>query len=482
MGLTKLIRGGEGMGLTDIKRFLQEENLYLTGGKKMYLKMKKLISVVIFKLAAAGLSLSLVLGSVIGYSVASAAASPEPVYFMFASPLSGDYAWLGQRELCATRIAIEDINRMGGIRSLGGAPIKLWRVVDLTSDPKMGAAALEAALTEAKSKGVTISAITTMTVSGMTGPCIPIVEKYGVPLLASVGKTSLTDMGAKYFFRIFPTNEYWAKAQVDFIKVVKEKYMPKFTKLGMAYEETAWPTDLAAQAKKWIKKYNIPINIVTELAYPKGLLDGTPVITKLMASGAEVVILNGYAESLYILKAADAMGYKPLWVGGGGFFVQPELLEERGPEGVKGVCCAMSCNHRWNNPIAKEVNDKFVKKCHLPFITEHGVSGYSGAWIAKYGVEQAGSRDPAKVKDALHKLEIVMGPAEDEGKMKDGAIISPRALFVTPGGAHLKFNEKGDNIYMSGCLVQWQEVEDGKWEPVTVSPEEHTPYRLKSWK
>lgn len=410
---------------------------------------------------------------------AASAAQVDKVYFLFAHSLSGDYSWLGQREMWGTKLAIDEINNMGGIKSLGGAKVEIWKTVDLTSDPKMGAAALEDALAEAKSKGITLSAIATMDISAMTGPCIPVAEKYGVPLIASVGKSGLSEMGAEYFFRVFPRNEYWAKAQVDFIKLVKEKYMPGFTKLAMAYEETAWPTDLAALAKEWIEeKYRLPLDIVSEVAYPKGLTDATPVITKLQASGAKVVILNGYAESLYVLRTADAMGYNPLWVGGGGFFVQPELLEERGPEGVKGITCAMSCNHRWNNPIADEVNKKFKQRYGLPFITEHAISGYSGAWTAKYGVEQAGSPDPEKVKDALHELEIVMGPAEDEGEMRDGAIISPRALYVTPGGARLNFNEKGDNKYMSGCLVQWQEVK-GTMEPVTVSPEEHTFYRLE---
>ena len=81
------------------------------------------------------------------------------------------------------------------------------------------------------------------------------------------------------------------------------------------------------------------------------------------------------------------------------------------------------------------------------------------------------------MRDGLRKMEIIMGPAEDEGKIKDNAIISPRALFVMPGGARLKFNDKGDNIYMAGCLVQWQEVK-GKMEPVVVFPEKNTPYRL----
>ena len=139
-------------------------------------------------------------------------AAPDKVLFIYANCMSGNYSWLGQRELWGTEIAIEHINEMGGIKSLGGAKVEIWKVVDMTSDPKMGAAALEAALASAQSKGIKISAIATATVSGMMGPLIPVAEKYGVPFFGSVGKSGLTDMGAKYFFRIFPRNEYWAKA------------------------------------------------------------------------------------------------------------------------------------------------------------------------------------------------------------------------------------------------------------------------------
>ncbi len=217
---------------------------------------------------------------------------------------------------------------------------------------------------------------------------------------------------------------------------------------------------------------------MVEVPYPKDLIDATPVVTKLRAAGAEVVIHNGYAETLYIIRGADAIKFKPLWVGGGGYYVQPEFLTERGKEGVRGVVCAMSCNHRWNNPAVEDVNEEFIKKSKLPFIDEHGVAGYAEVWIAKYGIEKAKSTDPEKVRDGLRSMEIVMGSLQDEGKMKGDAYISPRALFVNPGGARLKFNEKGDNIYMGGCLVQWQEVK-GKMEPVTVLPEAHTPYRLQ---
>ncbi len=411
-----------------------------------------------------------------------AQAKVDKVLFLFAHSLSGTYAWLGQQELWGTELAIEHINQMGGIKSLGGAKIEIWNKVDLTSDPKMGAAALESALASAKQKGVKLSAIATMDISGMTGPNIPIAEKYGIPLLASVAKSDFSDLGAKYFFRIFPRNENWSKAQADFVKMLKENYVPNLKKIALAYEETAWPTDLAAQAKDWIfKKYKIPVELAADVGYPKGMVDATPIVLKLKASGAEVVLLNGYADVLHVMRAADAARYHPIWVGGGGFFVQQEFLEEMGAKGVEGTVSAMSCNHRWSNPIADEVNAQFIKKhSKFLFIPEHAVSGYSGAWIAKYGVEMAKSVDPVKVKDALHKIKIVMGPAQDEGKMKDGAIISPRSLFVMGGNIPMgiEFNENGDNKHLGACLVQWQDVK-GKMEPVTIYPEENTSYRLK---
>jgi branched-chain amino acid transport system substrate-binding protein len=435
--------------------------------------MKKLNGILI----SATLIISLIICPVV-----QAEPKVDKVLFLFAHSLSGTYAWLGQQELWGTELAIEHINKMGGIKSLGGAKIELWDKVDLTSDPKIGAAALESALASAKQKGVRLSVIATMDISGMTGPCIPIAEKYGIPLLASVAKTDFSDMGAKFFFRVFPRNDKWSEAQAIFVKMLKQKYMPNFKKLAIAYEETAWPTDLAAQAKDWIfKKYKLPIELAAEVGYPKGMVDATPIVTKLKASGAEVVLLNGYADVLYVMRAAEAAQFTPIWVGGGGFFVQQEFLAEMGPKGVEGAVSAMSCNHRWSNPIADEVNAQFIKEhSKFLFIPEHAISGYSGAWIAKYGIELAKSTDPVKVKDALHKLKITLGPAKEEGKIKNGWIISPRALFDQGGDVpcRIEFEANGDNKFMGACLVQWQEV-NGKMEPVTIIPEENTHYRLK---
>jgi branched-chain amino acid transport system substrate-binding protein len=400
--------------------------------------------------------------------------TPEKVYFLFAHSLSGAYAKYGEQELRGVKLAIEEINKMGGIKALGGAKVELWKVVDLTSDPKTGAAAFEAALAEAKAAGVTISAVTVMDISAMTGPCIPVVEKYHIPLLASVGTTSFSQMGYKYFFRIFPTNEYWAKGQIDFVKLVVEKYKPGYKTIAWAYQDTAWPTDLAKSAKDWLVKYELDkkLTIAADLPYPKELVDPMPIATKLKAAGADILIMNGYDEVLMILGAMKQIGYKPLIIGGGGAFAYPEFLDRMGPD-AEGITVGFSCNHNWDNPIFKNLNAKY-KQLYGSFIHEHAISGYSGPWIAKYAIEAAKSADPEKVREGLLKLDIVMGSLGDEGKVNDkGQIISPHSLAVFCSG-HLKFKENGDNEYMIGIIVQWQ-----GGELVTVYPEYCTSYRLK---
>ncbi|MEM2351888.1 MAG: ABC transporter substrate-binding protein [Thermoproteota archaeon] len=401
-------------------------------------------------------------------------APPKKVYLLFAHSLSGAYAKYGEHELRGVKMAIENINKMGGIKALGGATMELWKIVDLTSDPKTGAAAFEAALAEAKAAGITISAVTVMDISAMTGPCIPIADKYRIPLLASVGTTSFSQMGYKYFFRIFPTNEYWAKGQIDFVKLVVEQYKPEYKTIAWAYQDTAWPTDLTKSGKEWFQKYGLDkrLKIVAEVAYPKELVDPVPVATKLKEAGADILILIGYDEVLMILKAMKAIGYKPLIIGGGGAFAYPEFLDTMGPD-AEGITVGFSCNHNWNNPIFKEVNAKY-KALYGSFIHEHAISGYSGPWIVKYAIEVAKSADPEKVREGLLKLDIVMGPLEDEGKINEkGQIISPHSLAVFCSG-RLKFKENGDNEYMTGIIVQWQ-----SGELVTVYPEYCTPYRLK---
>jgi len=79
-----------------------------------------------------------------------AAATVTEVKIAFMNPLSGSNVDAGKQDLNAAELAVEDINAAGGIKSLGGAKIKLV-VVDTTSDPKQAASVAERTLSNEKS-------------------------------------------------------------------------------------------------------------------------------------------------------------------------------------------------------------------------------------------------------------------------------------------------------------------------------------------
>ena len=66
----------------------------------------------------------------------------KEIRIAFMDCLSGSNADAGIQDLNGAQLAVDDLNAAGGIKSLGGAKIKLV-VVDMTSDPKNAASTAE---------------------------------------------------------------------------------------------------------------------------------------------------------------------------------------------------------------------------------------------------------------------------------------------------------------------------------------------------
>lgn len=78
--------------------------------------------------AVAGASLALALSATAGRASAQApsgAAPPAPVKIAVIVPLSAPWARQGKIMEIGARVAVEHVNRDGGIKSLGGAPLEL---------------------------------------------------------------------------------------------------------------------------------------------------------------------------------------------------------------------------------------------------------------------------------------------------------------------------------------------------------------------
>ena len=92
-------------------------------------------------------------------------------------PLSGPNATVGEMIVNATKLAIEDINGGGGIKSLGGAKLNAI-IADATADPQGAVTTTERVLSQNKvagAYGLALSPITTAALPAFVKHHIPVV-------------------------------------------------------------------------------------------------------------------------------------------------------------------------------------------------------------------------------------------------------------------------------------------------------------------
>jgi branched-chain amino acid transport system substrate-binding protein len=361
---------------------------------------------------------------------------------LFAS-LSGPTVDMGTMGRDGAVMAAEDVNNMGGIKALGGAKIKLV-TADVTSTPAQGPSVTERTLSTQKLSGAVGYGMSQMTLT-----CLPVLEKAQVPLITTSISDKITEQGYKYVFEICPKGSHFGASQVKFLTYLKEKYKFPIHKVGFVYENTAYGTSTAGGLKDTAikEKYNIGLFE----AYDAKFTDASPLVTKIKASGVDVIFPVSYTtDAELIISTMYAMRVNPMVIGGGAGFIWPDIYKSLGDK-INGVFSVGSWSWDSKNimsdPQRKSVVERYKKRFGT-FMPEQAGEHYAAVWVLKEALEKAGSADPKKVRDVLADMEITTGPA---GLMQPGKI---------------KFDSVGWNTYVYPTMIQWQ-----RGEPRTVYPE-----------
>ncbi len=388
---------------------------------------------------------TLAIGLLLSFSMSSpAAAAPDVEIALFVS-LSGPLVDLGTMSRDGATLAAEDVNNAGGIKALGGAKIKLV-MADLTSTPAQGPSVVERTLSTNK-----VAAIIGYGASQMTLSCLPVSEKAQVPVITGSVSDKILEQGYKWIFMNPPLATHLGATQVKFVTFLKEKYNLPIKKVGFAFENTAYGTSTAGGTKESMIKEGFK-DIGLFEAYEAKFTDASPLVTKIKASGADVVFLVSYTtDAMLILTTMRAMRVQPLVIGGGAGFIWPDIGKSLGDK-VNGVFSVAATNWDVKNimtdPERKSATERYKKRFGV-YMAEQGVEHYGMVWILKEAIEKAGSADPKKIREALASAEFSTGGA---GMMQPGK---------------LKFDQVGKNVLIHPVMIQWQEG-----EPRAVYPEE----------
>jgi len=382
----------------------------------------------------------------IGLAVAlvSPALAAEDVQIALFAMLSGPGVDMGKMSRDGAEMAAEDINASGGIKALGGAKIKLV-VADVTSNAAQGPSVMERTLSTGK-----ISAAVGCGASQMTLTCLPVIEKSQIPLLTSSISDKITQQGYKYVFEICPKGSQFGATQVKFLTYLKNKYNLPIKQVGFVYENTAYGTSTAGGLKETALKEGYKIGLFE--AYDAKFTDASPLVTKIKASGVDVIFPVSYTtDAELIISTMQAMRVNPLVIGGGAGFIWPDIYKSLGDR-INGVFSVGSWSWDSKNimsdPQRKTVVERYKKRFGT-FMPEQAGEHYAMIWTLKDAIEKARSTDPKKIRDAMASIEITRG----------------LAAIMQPG--KIKFDKTGWNLYVHPTMIQWQ-----RGEPRTVYPEE----------
>lgn len=376
--------------------------------------------------------------------IAPLAAQTKEVKVGLIAPMSGPWARQGDLMVKGANLAIESINKAGGIKALGGARLKLLVFDAGDSVEKAKNAAQRMVAQEPDLVGATGAWLSSFTL-GVT----EVTERAELPVLTLSYSDLITARGFKYVFQTSPTGGAQALAALPaLVKLAEDATGKKPRTVAIVMDNTAAPVSFAKPMREGgIAK--LGLKLVVDETFTPPLSDATPLIQKVRSSRPDFLLLLPTAisdDKMCLEKLHEfglGRGRVPV-ISNGAHIGAPDMLKNLGKDLLEGV---MTIVANWGAKGQEEIIKEFVAKTGEPWITQDSLSTYGDILILKEALEKAGVADRRKVAEAIRAMDTTEGPAK-----------------YFPGG-RIKFDDKGRRVGADVVIVQWQ-----KGVPVTVYP------------
>ena len=383
------------------------------------------------------------LGAGFGISAPAEAQSQE-VKIGLIAPMSGPWARQGELMLKGANLAIDDINTQGGIKSLGGAKVKLLVFDAGDSVEKAKNAAQRMIAQEPDLIGATGSWLSSFTL-GVT----EVTERAELPVLTLSYSDQITSRGFKYVFQTSLGGGAQANQALPALVALAESATGKKpTTVGIVQDNTAASVSFAKPMREG-GLAKLGLKLVVDETFTPPLSDCTPLVQKVRSSRPDILLLLPTAisdDKMCVEKLHEfgmGRGRLPV-ISNGAHIAAPDMLKNANKDLLEGL---MTVVGNWSGKGQETIMKEFVAKTGEPWITQDSLSTYGDMWIFKEALEKAGSADRRKVAEAIRTMDTREGPAK-----------------YFPGG-RVKFDEAGRRVDADLAIVQWQ---DGV--PVTVYP------------
>jgi branched-chain amino acid transport system substrate-binding protein len=326
----------------------------------------------------------IILFLVVGFGMASAA---DTFKIGGLVPITGTQAVMAEDLATGLKLAEEEVNAAGGVL---GMPVQVI-IEDTETRPAPGMDAARK-LIDVDKVGVIVGGFS----SGVSLPIAKYCQSKGLLFVAGAPSSPLFEEVGDFVFMTDVMDKFKGKAIAEL--AVGDSGKKKF---GLMYMNNAFGMALREETIKNLKA--LGVEITTDVVYELNKVDYKAELQRLFAKKPEAIIGTWYAkEGMVTAKQAYEMGlldvskvpwYCPEMVSSFATAVKeiPDALE-----GIKGLTPL---------PPGDLYTEKFKKKMGRDPITAYAAMNYDCIVMVAMAANFANSTDPAKIRDALWKID-----------------------------------------------------------------------------
>lgn len=325
------------------------------------------------------------------------AATSPPIPIGAVNSLTGRLAAQGTAIHRGILLAVEEANAGSG---LGGRPVRLL-VQDDEGRPERALAAAERL---AGRDGAV--ALVGGYVDSLVGPVSEVAERYRVPYVATASLDErLTRRGYRFFFRVSSLHAY-VEATVGFLQnVIKPRAV------ALLSANTPGASQLAHRQGEALRAAGIPV--VVDDQFTPGLSDFAPLLSRVEASGAPVLVSNAFFGDHLVLVRQLRARRQPLAAFLGTFGMEfPQVIQELGPAS-EGLFGTTTWEPGITAPGTEEASRAFTEAFQRRFgeppppLAMHGYAG-AQALLTALAASVASGASPTgeSLRDALARVDV----------------------------------------------------------------------------
>ena len=341
-------------------------------------------------LKAAGAA-GLVLG---GMPLRLSAAEPKEILIGDIHPTSGGTAEYGKACQDGTRLAVEQVNAAGGIKSLKGAKLKLL-AADSEGKPEVGMRAAEKLIQDG------VVAIVGPFQSNVAFATTQIVEKYEIPTVIDFGiADNILTRGFKYSFRLMASTDMAAEQWAAFTREIARAKNVEAKTVVIIHENTLYGTSFAKKSKDAVEKAGM--EVLSVIPYPFNTADLSSEASKIKALKPDIIAPISYTPDAILLTKAlatlkvYAKGYIGISSAGHGSLAYPTGLGK-----LAEFNMTQTAYGNPNTPKFAPFVAEFKKRFNAPPNISPSSYNYSAGLLVAEAINRAGSADPKAIREAL---------------------------------------------------------------------------------